>query len=82
MSISGFKISERHNTLLATIGVFPEEEKAFNLVIWLRIAAPLGLLGASLLDWLLAMVYLTFKHPWAVILAEEPQVREGRDGSR
>ena len=81
MLFLGFKITERHNTVLPVIGAFEKEKEAASLVTWLSWSLPVALTVASLIDWLLACAYLTVCHPWRGILAEEPQVREGRVGS-
>ena len=59
---------ERHHLILPAIGVFQQEEDAYNLAVLLRWLLPLIVILASLLDLVLMMVYMKNLHPWKGIL--------------
>ena len=64
-------VRERHLTIKPVIGVFKEEEEAFELITWLSWIIPLLLTIFSLLELVMVFVYQKYLHPWACIFAEE-----------
>ncbi len=66
---SGHWISERHNNLLDSIGVYPEEEASYNVAFHLRIWVPLGLLLFSGLELFFFLLSNSSCHPFAKILS-------------
>ena len=64
------KLQERHNILVGTIGVFPQEAEALDrltLLCWLQ---PTILALATVVDVLLVLLYVYFLHPWKVIIQQ------------
>ena len=64
-------VRERHLTIKPVIGVFKEEDEAFELITWLSWIIPLLLTIFSLLELVMVFVYQKYLHPWACIFAEE-----------
>ena len=56
---------------MGTIGTFPEEDQAFQLVTKLSWILPLTLLIASILDTIFVLIFMKFAHPWKGILSSE-----------
>ena len=70
-SFSASKVRERHSALVLNIGTFAKEDEAYELLNNLSVALPFVVMVTSLLDALLAAVYLKWLHPWKIILQEE-----------
>ena len=51
-----------------SIGVFDEEEEAYQLVIMLAWILPMVVLLGALLDNILVYAYMRYAHPWRKIL--------------
>ena len=60
----------RHELLLASIGVFPEEEDAYWLATEMSWILPTIIVCGGLVDILLGVIYLK-NHPWKGILKSE-----------
>ena len=56
---------------MGTIGTFPEEDQAFQLVTKLSWILPLTLLIASILDAIFVLTFMKFAHPWKGIISSE-----------
>ena len=67
---SAFKVKERHSALLLNIGTFAEEDEAYELLNNLSMSLPFVVMITSLLDSMLAAIYLKWCHPWRIILQE------------
>ena len=63
-------MEERHNILLGTIGVFPQEAEALDRLTLLCWLLPTVLALATLIDVLLVLLYLYILHPWKVIIQQ------------
>jgi hydrogenase-4 membrane subunit HyfE len=78
-------VTARHELLKKVIGVFPEEEKAYETICLLSWILPLIAIIGSLLDTILVVVFMKLAHPWKDILfgqikkAEEAQSIEEAD---
>ena len=59
---------ERHHAIEHAIGVFQEEQDAFDLFSLLCWLLPLVVVFASFIDCLLILLYHTTLHPWKRIL--------------
>ena len=59
--------------LKMTIGTFPEEDKAYNLVTILMWALPLSLVIASMLELGLFLLFNGRMHPWKDILNNDTE---------
>ena len=59
-----------------SIGVFDEEEEAYQLVIKLAWILPMVVLLGALLDNILVYVYMWFAHPWREILFSKHKKEE------
>ena len=59
-----------------SIGVFDEEEEAYQLVIKLAWILPMVVLLGALLDNILVYVYMWFAHPWRKILFSKQKYEE------
>ena len=70
MSISAFKVREKHLTLRDNIGTFAKEDEAFDLLNRLSWQLPIFVIVSAILDLVLAFVYLKWLHPWKIILQE------------
>merc|ERR1719350_1613945 len=70
--VAASKVSEKHSALVDNIGTYPEEDKAYKLLITCSVALPFLVLVTWALDALLALAYLKWFHPWRIILQEEP----------
>ena len=70
MSISAFKVREKHLTLRDNIGTFAKEDEAFDLLTRLSWLLPIFVIVSAILDLVLAFVYLKWLHPWKIILQE------------
>ena len=64
-------MKERHELLLGAIGVFKEEEDAYQLATKFTWILPVVILCGGLVDLALIVVYMKFAHPWKVILYKE-----------
>ena len=69
-SFSASKVNERHSALVLNIGTFAKEEEAHELLNSLSISLPFVVMTTSVLDALLAAVYLKCLHPWKILLQE------------
>ena len=69
-SSSASKVTERHLVLVANIGTFAEEDKAFELLNNLSMSLPFVVMITWIFDALLGVVYLKWFHPWRIILQE------------
>ena len=70
---TAFKVKTRHKLLMGAIGVLPEEQEAYDLVMKLSWILPTVVLVGALLDAMFVAVYMKFAHPWVGILStEEP----------
>ena len=69
-SFAASKVRERHSVLVLNIGTFAEEDEAFELLNSLSMSLPFVIVVTSVLDALLAVVYLKWLHPWRIILQE------------
>ena len=56
---------------MGAIGVFPEEQKAYDLVMKLIWILPTIVLGGALVDAMFVAIYMNFAHPWIGILSSE-----------
>ena len=54
--------------LQKVIGVFPEEEEAYEMISMLSWILPLIVIIGSLVDTMLVVVYMKLAHPWKNIL--------------
>ena len=73
---TGYQVKVRHELLLDTLGyVFPEEEYSYWLMTLLMWLLPTILAIATVVDALLAYIYMKYAHPWKGIL-EDPVPRE------
>ena len=61
--------------LVLNIGIFAKEDEAYELLNILSVTLPFVCMVTSVLDALLAVVYLKWLHPWRIILQEESCVR-------
>ena len=61
---------ERHSVLVLNIGTFAKEDEAYELLNGLSTSLPFIVIVTSVLDALLAAVYLKWLHPWKILLAE------------
>ena len=77
-------VEARNDILVGAIGVFPEEETAYWKVKNLTWILPTVVIIGSLIDALLAIVYMRFAHPWKHILyghdMHEKNLEEGEYG--
>ena len=62
---------ERHSALVLNIGTFAKEDEAYELLNSLSMSLPFVIMVTSVLDALLAAVYLKWLHPWRILLQEE-----------
>ena len=62
---------ERHSALVLNIGTFAKEDEAHELLNSLSMSLPFVVMVTSVLDALLAAIYLKWLHPWRIILQEE-----------
>ena len=62
------RIKARHMLLQKVIGVFPEEEQAYEKISMLSWILPLIAIIGSLLDAILVAVFMKLAHPWKDIL--------------
>ena len=60
----------RHSALVLNIGTFAEEDEAYELLENLILSLPFTVMVTSVLDAMLAAVYLNWLHPWRIILEE------------
>ena len=65
---------ERHSALVLNIGTFAKENEAYELLNSLSTSLPFVVMVTSVLDALLAAVYLKWFHPWRILLQEESSV--------
>ena len=65
------RIKDRHILLLGAIGVFDEEEHAYQLATEFSWILPTVVLCGGLVDILLIVFYMKFAHPWKDILSKE-----------
>ena len=64
---------------MGAIGVFPEEQKAYDLVMKLLWIVPTLVLGGALVDAMFVAIYMNFAHPWIGILSsEQPKPNNGQ----
>ena len=70
MSISAFKVREKHLLLRDNIGTFSKEDEAFELLTRLSWQLPIFVIVSAFLDLVLAFIYLKWLHPWRIILQE------------
>ena len=63
-------MQERHNILLDTIGVFPQEAEALDRLTLLCWLLPTVMALATLIDVLLVLLYVYILHPWKVIIQQ------------
>ena len=61
---------EKHSALILNIGTYAEEDSAYELLNSLSLSLPFIVMVTSVLDALLAAVYLKWFHPWRIILQE------------
>ena len=64
-------MKERHELLLGAIGVFKEEEDAYQLATEFAWILPAIIMCGGLVDLALIVVYMKFAHPWKVILSKD-----------
>ena len=71
-------MQERHNILLGTIGVFPQEAEALDRLTLLCWLLPTVVALATLIDVLLVLLYVYILHPWKVIIQQVgwPKIRK------
>ena len=69
--VASIQIQERHLLLQASIGVHPEEQAAFDIVIFLEWMLPLVTILSALFDMGLWAAYMNWLHPWKGILQTE-----------
>ena len=67
---SAGKVRERHNILLETIGVWPQETIALERLRLLCWVLPTVVGLATLVDLVLVLLYLYTLHPWKIILKQ------------
>ena len=61
---------ERHSVLLLNIGTYAKEDEAHEMLNNLSMSLPFVVMITSLLDSMLAAIYLKWCHPWRIILQE------------
>ena len=64
-------MKNRHELLLGAIGVFDEEEHAYQLATEFSWILPMVVLCGGLVDIPLIVLYMKFAHPWKDILCKE-----------
>ena len=69
-SFAASNVDEKHSALVNNIGTYKEEGEAFELLNNLRVLVPTIVLIVTVLDALLAAVYLKCLHPWKILLQE------------
>ena len=69
-SFAASNVDEKHSALVNNIGTYKEEDEAFELLNNLRVLVPTIVLIVTVLDALLAAVYLKWFHPWKILLQE------------
>ena len=69
----------RHELLEKAIGVFPEEQDAYDLVMELFWILPTVVLVGAAVDAILVAIYMNFAHPWIKILKKPKNEQEGKD---
>ena len=69
-----YNVQARHEFLMAHIGVFKEEQNAFDLLSSLSWQLPLFMAVTALLDLLLVLVYMKWLHPWRDILQDVSRI--------
>ena len=62
------RVKARHMLLQKVIGVFPEEEQAYEKISMLSWLLPLTAIIGSLIDTILVVVFMKLAHPWKDIL--------------
>ena len=62
------RVKARHMLLQKVIGVFPEEEQAYEKISMLSWLLPLTAIIGSLMDTMLVIVFMKLAHPWKDIL--------------
>ena len=62
------QVKARHMLLQKAIGVFPEEEQAYEKISMLSWLLPLTAIIGSLIDTILVAVFMKLAHPWKDIL--------------
>ena len=62
------RVKARHMLLQKAIGVFPEEEQAYEKISMLSWLLPLTAIIGSLIDTILVGVFMKLAHPWKEIL--------------
>ena len=62
------RVKARHMLLQKAIGVFPEEEQAYEKISMLSWLLPLTAIIGSLMDTILVVVFMKLAHPWKDIL--------------
>ena len=65
-----YNVKARHQLLEGAIGVFKEEEDAYQRVKLMSWLLPTIVLVGALLDLLCVMTYMWFLHPWICILSK------------
>ena len=68
-------VRDRHELLLAAIGVFPEEENAYWLATKLSWILPTIIISGGLVDLLLIVIYMK-THPWKGILSSKKKTKD------
>ena len=68
--LSASKVETRHSLLLSELRTFKEEDDANALLAKLTWVLPTIVITFSLFDLILALIYLTWLHPWKIILDE------------
>ena len=74
---SASRVKARHMLLQKAIGVFPEEEQAYEKISMLSWLLPLTAVIGSLMDTVLVVVFMKMAHPWKDILFGQMEQREG-----
>ena len=72
VSYTAANVRNRHELLLAAIGVFPEEENAYWLATKLSWILPTIIISGGLVDLLLIVIYMK-THPWKGILSSKKE---------
>ena len=62
------RVKARHMLLQKAIGVFPEEEQAYEKISMLSWLLPLSAVIGSLIDAILVVAFMKLAHPWKDIV--------------
>ena len=78
---SASRVKARHMLLQKAIGVFPEEEQAYEKISMLSWLLPLTAIIGSLMDTILVVIFMKLAHPWKDILFGQMEQTEEKPPS-